>query len=60
MNKDISNPIFYIFTNDTTGLVKKNLSELKEITIIYMEINKEEDAVQELNLMRNCKYFILG
>jgi hypothetical protein len=60
IQKEEPNSVFFIFTNDTTGLVKKELKSLKKVELVYVEVNKAEDAVQELNLMRNCKKFILG
>ncbi|MDR3290430.1 MAG: alpha-1,2-fucosyltransferase [Rickettsiales bacterium] len=58
------NITFYIFSN-SISLVKarlnnKTLKVPSNITIDYVDINKESEPCFELELMRNCQHFILS
>jgi arsenate reductase-like glutaredoxin family protein len=59
VKNDNNNTIFYIFSNDTTRQVIKFIESLN-INYKFININTEEEAVQELNLMRHFKKYIIG
>ena len=53
--KDVSDPVFYIFSDDP-GWVKENFHI--PFPVVYVDNNPEENAVEDLRLMRSCKYHI--
>jgi hypothetical protein len=56
IKKKISNPFFFIFSDDIE-LVKKNFNFLKKEKHLIIDT---KSTIIDLNLMKNCKYFIIA
>lgn len=58
MEKYLSNVVFYIFSNDFDWCKKE--IDFGKHKCILVDANDSQHAVDELNLMSNCKHFILS